>query len=321
MNKRTKRIFCMIIAAFMAVWMMIFSCFTVVADDTETPIVPFTGPVDISGLNLVLSGEIGLVYHFYVRTSYRNGYITLTCKDDTVKMNIADCAKDTEMRYVATYNLTAIMLSEQVVINVYDASGNLLATRSSSAEDYAKALLAGDKATEKEKNIAKTLINYGHYAQIACAEAGSWKIGKDYVETPAFNAPSVNSSVFDKYKIEWSSDKVDFGHLSMSLRLDYKTGIIVYIPTEQKPSVKVNGKTVEPVVSKRRANSYEIEIDGVNALNLENKITLTVNNVNVTFCVFSYCNLAVSSQISPNTVVAMRALYEFHKACVEYSKS
>lgn len=320
MKAQGKRSISILLALILTLQMMFVSGITVFADGTETPVVPVDSGVEINGLNLVLSGEIGLTYHVYVPRKYRDGIMVLKCMDEEITMNINNCDRDNDLRYTATYYLSAIELSEPVTLTVYAVDGTtVLAYKSCSAEDYVKLLLEDEIATEKEKNIAKTLINYGHYAQLACSEANGWVIGEDFAETTEFYAPTVDTSVFDGYEIEWQNHTATVNRFSMSLKLDYKTGIHLYFPLAEKPTVTVNGEEVEVMESERLENNYEIFIEGINALNLEDEYEITVNDVTFTLSPFSYCYLAVQHNTSENTIDAMRALYEFYQATVDYN--
>lgn len=295
---------------------------TVFAENTETPIVPTDSGVEINGLSLVLNGEIGLTFHVYVPRKHRGGTMELKFMDERpITVNIADCPRDNNLCYTATYCLSAIELSEPVTLTVYTAEGEELAQKSCSAEEYAMLLRADEDATENEKKVAETLINYGHYAQLACSEANGWVIGEDIAETTAFYAPSAKTSVFNKYKVDWQNQTEELNSFSMALLLDYKTGIHLYFATAEKPTVTVNGEAAEATMSERLENNYEILIDGINALNLEDEYKITVNGAEFTISAFSYCNLAVANNIGTNTVDAMRALYEFYQATVAYNTS
>lgn len=320
MNIHGKRSLAVLAAAILAVQMIFASGIMVFSDDTETEIIPTDSGVEINGLNLVLSGEIGLTFHVYVPRKYRSGTMVLEFMGEkTSPAIINECPQDSDYRYTATYYLSAIELSEPVTLTVYDADGNPLARKTRSAEDYINQLLDEGGATDKEKNIAETLINYGHYAQLACSEAKGWVIGEDYAETTEFYAPTVDTAVFDKYEIDWLNPTEALPQFSMSLRLDYKTGIHLYLPLDEKPAVTVNGEAAEVIEIDRSGNKYEIFIEGINALNLEDEYEITVNDVTFTLSAFSYCHLAASYNSSANTIDAMRALYEFYQAIVAYN--
>ncbi len=321
MKTQGKRSISILLAVILILQMMFVSGITAFADGTETPIVPINENVKINGLSLVLNGEIGLTFYVYVDRQYRSGTMEFTFMDEEpITKNITDYPQDSSTRrYMATYYLSAIELSEQVMLTVYDTDGSILAQKSCSAEDYVELLKEDNKATDAEKNVAQTLINYGHFAQLACSEANGWVIGEDYKETTELYAPTVDTSVFDNYEIKWQNHTAIFNQFSMSMRLDYKTGIYLYFSLTEKPTVTVNGEAVEVKESQRLENNYEIFIEGINALNLENKYEITVNDVTFTLSAFSYCNLAVQHNASENTIDAMRALYEFYQATVDYN--
>lgn len=312
-----KQIACIFLAVILTVQFGV----TVCAEDTETPIVPADSGVEINGLNIVLSGEIGLTFHVFIPKKYKGGTMEFTFMDKPpITMNIADCPLDNNLRYLATYYLSAVELSEKVTLTVFDSDHDPLAQESYSAEEYVSFLLKDENATEKEKNVGKALINYGHYAQLACSEANGWEIGKDYKETTAYGAPAVDPSVFEAYGIEWQNEAAALRRISMSLRLDYKTCIRLYLPLSEKPTVTVDGEAVEVTQSERLENNYEILIEGINVLNLNKKYEITVNDVTFTLSAFSYCDLAITHDVSENTVNAIRALYEFYQATVDYNE-
>lgn len=317
-----KRLLSVLMAFSIAVQMMFAFGVFVFADGPETPIVDIDDPkVLINGMNLILKGEIGFVYHVYVPKEYRDGYMELEFMDEEpVRMLIKDCPRDSDLRYTATQYLGAVELSEPITLTVYDKDNAVLATMTRSAEDYAKMLIKDPKTTDKEKQVAKALINYGHYAQLACSEANGWVIGEDFKATTAFNAPTVDNSVFDKYEIKLENFTSEYNKVSMALRLDYKTGIIVYIPAENKPYVAVNGVEVEVNPREGVEGSYEAEIKGINVLNLEDEYKITINDASMTLCALSYCKLAVERNTSINTIDAMRTLYEFYQATVSYNE-
>ncbi|MCQ2450788.1 MAG: hypothetical protein MJ080_02265 [Clostridia bacterium] len=291
--------------------------------DTETPIVSPTD-VDIYGVSIVLSGEIGLTFHVKVGKPYWGGTMELKFKEKEdsapITLNIKDCPSEGLTLFTATYYLSAIELSEPVMITVFDANHKMLAQDSCSAQEYVNLLRFDKKATEKEKKVGISLIKYGHYAQLACSETNGWEIGKDYKETtcPETDELQFDAAVFDDYEIIWKNHTAEFNQFLMSLQLDYKTGIHLYLPLKDKPTVTVNGEAVEVTVSERYENYYETYIDGINAFNLEEEYEVTVNDVTFTLSAFSFCNLVVSNGGNENTVNAMRALYEFYQAIIDY---
>lgn len=314
---RKKRFFSALMAFFLAVECLLSAPIPASAD-TETEIVPITeDKTKINGLSLTLDGDIGLVYHVSVPTAQKSGYMVLEKSgEQTLRTAIRECPRDKNGRYTVTQYLSAVELSEPVTLSVYDQSDVLLATKTKTAEDYANALLADRSATAKEKKVAQTLINYGHYAQRACAAANGWEIGIDVAETAAFYPPSVDASVFAPYVVQY--DGVDLLPMALALRLDYRTGILLYFAGKEPPVVTVNGNAVALTACSAGIFSWVTEIEGVNALHLEDEYIVSVDEKKVTLCAFSYGAMLMQDPVSGDTMDAMKALYEFYDATCAY---
>lgn len=274
--------------------------------------------VSIEGVSLVLSDGIGLAFRVYVPQKYRSGVMVLEFMDDKpIVVNIADCPHGNDKRYTVTYYLNAIELSEQVTLYVYaeydDEHSSPLARASCSVEECVALLKDDEKAPEQEKVVAEALMKYGYYAQLACSDTNGWTIGKDYAETiHPVDELGCDVSVFKSYGIDWAKHPETPLNFSVSLQLDYKTGIHLYFPLDEKPTVVVNSEAVEVTDSDRLENTYEVFIEGINLLNLEDKYEITVNTATFMLSAFSCCNSMISDNADENTVNALRALYELY---------
>ena len=293
----------------------------VTLDEGVTVNADYGESVDINGLNLVLTGEIGLVFHTAVPEKYLDGSFVLTCRtSDTVTYKISECGKDSDGRYLAKYNLSSIELSEPVTLTVCDKDGNVITSKTKSAEEYGNVILNGNEATTEEKNVVRTLLNYGHFAQIECADYNGWEIGKDYAETSQYGDLTTDKSVFDEYKANWTKHDASLTKIGVQLCLGYKTDILLHFPVTDKPTVTVNGEETEVEESTITDYNYRICIKAISALDLEEKFTVEVNgNTSITLSALSYCKLAVE-QGSEKSINAVKALYEFFKATAEYNK-
>lgn len=276
--------------------------------------------VEISTLNLVLTGEIGLVFHTAVPEKYLGGTFVLTCPTgDTVTYNIGECGKDAEGRYLAKYNLSAVELSEPVTLTVCDENGDTITSKTKSAEEYGRALLADVSSTVKEKNVAKSLLNYGHFAQTACAEYNDWVIGEKYTETAKYADLTTSADVFEPYEFSLDIDESDVTALDMQLRLDYKIDMFFHVNVNGALSVTVNGETVEAEPDTEE-NRYIFAVKGISALDLTKEYTIVINeNTILKVSALSYCNI-VMKQNNENCIDAAKALYEFYAAVKDYNK-
>lgn len=276
--------------------------------------------VDISGLNLVLTGEIGLVFHTSVPEKYIDGSFVLTSRtSDTVTYKISECGKDAEGRYLAKYNLSSIELSEPVTLTVCGKDGNAITSKTKSAEQYGKVLLEDETVTEKEKNVVRTLLNYGHFAQIECSEYNGWEIGKDYAETAKYADLTTDNSVFDGYKHSWSGKDSSITKVGVQLDFNYKTNINLYFATKEKPSVAVNGETVTVEECTADGFQYRVSVKNISALDLAEEFEVLINNKKtLIISALSYCNSAIK-QKGTTSENAVKALYEFYQATVKYN--
>ena len=272
--------------------------------------------VEINALNLVLTGEIGLVFHTAVPDRYLNGSFVLTSRTgEPVTCKITDCAKDNDGRYLAPYNLRAIELSEPVTLTVCDENGDEITSKTKSAEEYGAALLQDETVPEKEKAVAATLLNYGHFAQIECAAYEGWEIGKDYAESAKIADLTVSDSAFAGFAILHTGDAPRVG---IQLKLGYKTDLCLHFAAGSPLPVTVNGAEAVTVPSAASGFETTLCIAGIGALDLADEFTVAFENgATLTLSALSFGRLAIRSG-SENCKNAVRALYEFYLATQAY---
>lgn len=277
--------------------------------------------VDISGLNLILTGEIGLTFHTVVPDKYLDGTFVMTSRTgEEVTLNIAECYKDSLGRYMAKYNVSSIELSEPITLTVYDKDGNPLATKEKSVEDYGKWLLDSGDTTEAEKDVIRALLNYGHFAQIECSEYEGWEIGTDYAETAKYADLTTADSAFNEYTYTWTGYDSEIHKIGVQLDLDYKTDVLLHFPTAEKPTVLINDEAAEVEESPIEEYNYLIRIEDISALDLAKEFSVKVNDkITLTLSAMSYCKLAIEKG-SENCKNAVKALYEFYQATVKYNE-
>ena len=276
--------------------------------------------VEINGLNLILDGEIGLCFHTKVPEVFLEGSFVLNCKNySPVTYNISGCEKDLQGRYLVRYNLNAVELSEPITLTVYDKKGNPLATKQKSVEDYGKALILQADTSEKVSEVVTKLLNYGHFAQIEYSDYEGKVANKDYTETAKYSEITTTNDVLDSFKYYWKNYDAKLQNVSAQLELGYKTKINIYFSDTEKPYVTVNGANVD--VSEYAPGNYKIVIDGISALDITKEFTVSFGgNTSLTLSAASYFNLALQYG-NENNINAMKSLYEFYLATVNYKQS
>ena len=276
--------------------------------------------VDINRLNLVLTGEIGLVFHTVVPEKYRGGSFVLASRTGgTVTYPISECGIDREDRILAKYPLSAIELSEPVTLAVCDENGDIITEKSISAEEYGRILLDDETVLEKEKDVARTLLNYGHFAQIECAENNGWVIGRDYAETAKYAELTADTGAFADYEIRISGNDPAVTDFGAALLLGYKTDLVLYFSSDSMPSVTVNGEKTDVEVYDLSDHRYRIAVREISALDLAQEFEIVINGkITLTISALSYCRLAAGNS-GENNINAVRALYEFYLSTVKYN--
>lgn len=273
-------------------------------------------PCDICKMNIILSGEIGIVFHTNVKTAYLDGSFVLSSRTgDTVTYKITNCSKDADGNYLAKYNVSAVEMAEPVKIQVLDKSGNLLAEKEKSVAGYASSLLADNSTSSDEADLVKKLINYGYYAQLACSAADGWEIGNDYAQIQNFSSPAVNASVFEGFAPVYSGD----GKCTVSYKLafDYKTDFILYISSGSVPEVTVDGNNA--TVYECLDGRYAVVIKGISLTNLAQSYDVVINgSLKITVSPLSYGALAFESG-SQTTKNAVASMYELFNAFVAFN--
>ena len=278
--------------------------------------------VNINALSLVLSGEIGLVFHTVVPQEFEGGTFVLTCRTKEPKtLAIRDCEKDGEGRYLAVFHPGAIELSEPVTLTVYDAEGNALTSKENSVEGYGRLLLQTEDVTDAERDVIEKLLNYGHYAQIECAAYNGWEIGMDFAATEKYADLTTADSAFDGFGFEDEGyDPTVLGY-AVQLSLDYKTDLLLHVNASQIPAVTVNGAQAEVLPGEPDGYEYLIRIDGISALDLEKEFAVVFNETEtLTVSVASYFGLAVKNGNKSNCD-SVKALYEFYCATLRYREA
>lgn len=273
---------------------------------------------EIVSAQMILSGEIGLVFHTRIPEAYRNGSFILSCRTgETVTYAIADCETDKNGNYLAKYNLKSVELSEPVKLSVCSKDGAVLTERSISAEQYGIDMLKeGSVATDAEKNIIRALLNYGHFAQISCSKHNGWSIGTGYAATAKYADLKTDMSVFKDYAAKWSGTDESITRTLLSLSLDYKTDIKLHFYATKKPAVTVDGKAAEVTLCEQ--GYYEAVIPCVSALDLAKEFTVTVNGkITIVLSALTYGNMAIT-QNDDDCRDTLKAMYEFYQSVLAY---
>ena len=303
--------------------------------------------------SLTLGGEIGV--NFYMNLSMlsdaekASSYMTFTVgtENKEVKSKADYDAKKTGEN--GTYGFTCYMNAIQMAdpINAtfhYTQNGE---EKTVEKENYKVRLYLIScqqeaSVSEEVKDLAKSLINYGHFVQIYLAGIRNWTLNTDYMEidlidedTVVYNyetvAAALDNAVYNSVRTNNTGGDIVENGITYSLVLDSKTAIRVYFrPTdgyEGKFTVTLDGVSYTP---KTVGGRYLVEITGIAAHELGDMHTIEVTTANGTAHVevsaLTYVNDMLNAktgttQAETDAKNAVCAIYYYYKAADDYKKA
>lgn len=249
----------------------------------------------------------------------------VTLRDDlsmNFKMDVDESIKDTaqvvltvgnktttqSVKEVVSVNVTAIQMNDTITVQV--VNGNDKSEKQTfTVLEYAQSVLADEELSEYHQMV-KEMLNYGGYAQtyfgyntdnLANEGLNPEEVGKE--EVPQEDVP---------VEIEGAVEGISAYGASLVFR--NKIAVRYYFKVTgdvANYTFKANGVTYNPVVTTE--NVY-IEVPGINPQDLENTITVTVNDT----LSFSYSPMTyivrMSQKGTENMRPLMKALYNYYLA-------
>ena len=266
----------------------------------------------IESMDLLLGGDIGLRYHVAVNdTALReSGKATVSIgskKSSTVEMSCS--TTDKAGFYLFPFTVSSVQMAELVKVEFKDKDGKVIAEDAKSVEDYYNLVKGSDTTSDDQKEMVRTLVNYGYHAQQALSKTNGWSIGTDYKASTQHGSLSSTADDLKAYKPVISGSDPNVKDIQLSLLLDNKTTLCIYVQTKNgdAPAVTVDGASVTP--EDNGDSWWLVRITDIDALNLSAMHTVTANGYTVYLSALSYASVA-----GKNTIDAMRALLDYYHA-------
>ena len=279
-------------------------------------------PVAFETMSLTLDGSLGINFFVQVNdlSALGDGARMEMAFDnfdgETLTVDFTDAEYDeAKGKYKFTFYVNSLQMAEEVNAAFRYGDGKSI-VRTTSVAAYAGLL---EKISENPKtvNVAKAILAYGYYAQLACQETNGFTLGDD----GKYNAMEAPESVPDTgvdlsdYALSVSGSDENITALSMSLALENKTDICLYATAGTKPAV--TGADVE---IQKVGQRYRIVIPNIPAHKLSKIYTLNIGGLTVKVSALSYINSVLNSKKrSDNYKYAVASLYEYYLAALYYS--
>lgn len=273
----------------------------------------------VEGYSVSISGNIGLGYRIFTDgiDIDTNDVIKFCYDDGTV---IKEMEVDQANYYTYTCPVSASKMGKEIrtyyVVNGFE----ICISEGYSVQKYAETLIENTASNEEYKKVAdlaKAMLNYGAYSEIALTDVTSSNINSSLTDEEKTLAELPDLSEY-KYTVSGTSDKVKYSGSLISLKTE--TVIRHYFTVAdgvnaEELTFTVNGNAVTPVKDGRY---YRIDIANVNAKNLDVNYQVNVDGLTLDYSVLSYVYSAISSSsISDSVKDSVKALYHF---CIETKK-
>lgn len=287
---------------------------------------------------LVLSGQIGVIFHLTVpdtfKSNYPNAYMTFTVNGvEGEQFMLSQAEQDTTYTgnpYVFTCYINSIQMAEKITATFHYGSG-LTVSNKCSASDYIDMAVADETFQQDATLMAllNAIKDYGHYVQIPLKAYHQWEDGK-YAEMSAateYDADTVSTAqtAVEGYAMT-GIDRSLIG-AEIDLELNSETTIHVYL-------TKTSGVTSftatrdesdsDMSISYDSANdTYTVTISGISAHKLAKTHTIHVTagstKFDITVSALSYVYSAINGDEQYSGLKnAVTSLYNYYNATMSY---
>ncbi len=270
----------------------------------------------IESMDLLLGGDIGMRYHIAVNDPelQQSGAMTVSIgskKPSETTVPYSEAPKDESGAILFPFTVSSIQMAGPVTVEFKDKDGKVFASDARSVEDYYN-LVENSSATEDQKEMVRTLVNYGYHAQQALSKTNGWSIGTDYKASSQHGSLSSTADDLKAYRPVISGSDPNVKDIQLSLLLDNKTTLCIYVQTKNGdvPAVTVDEEPVSP--EDNGDGWWLVRIPDIDALNLSTMHTVTANGYTVYLSALSYASVA-----GQNTTDAMRALLDYYQATLK----
>ena len=264
----------------------------------------------LAGHTISLDGDIGV--NFYMElddavaqssTAYMQFTIPTGETTQTVEMPVSEAQKKIlsgKTYYVFKCRVAAKEMDSEIHAHIVngDVNGKIYTY---SVQEYANAVINGNYR-ESLKNLVKSMLNYGAYAQIYFG--GSTEIGADASAISGITAQTIKDAIGTNTYSAQMPAGVEFSGATLSLKSE--TTLSLYFTSESTLSF---GSGVE----KESKGSYQIaRVRNIPAKQLGEEITVGVDSGSVTYSPMIYCiRVLDGGSDNVNLQNAVKALYRY----------
>ena len=268
---------------------------------------------DVESWNLTLSDDLAVNFRLNVNEAIVDtAKIVVAVDGDIREYPVASLVAQADGTYLVTAHVAAAQMNDTITVKIVDGE-NESVTKEYTVAQYAKTILANDSYSAYHA-LVKEMLNYGNSAQTYFGYNVENRIDVDLTGT---GAAEVAADAAPEMVVSGNVDGISFYGASLLFR--NKIAVRYYFTVTgdvNSYTFTVNGTEYEPVL---KDNLYYIEVADINPQDLDDSITVMVNNtLSVSYSPMNYI-VRMSTKGSDNLKALMKALYNYHLAAEAYT--
>lgn len=281
----------------------------------------------LTGYSLNLKGKIGFNFYFTLKEELLNdngAYIQFIMPDGTTNKVFIKDGESTNNGYRFTCYLTASEMTQYVKFKVITSDNTIGKEYQYNILDYIESVSKmSNPAQDKLMNLMNSMLNYGGYAQVLFDKYTNHLANYDVKDNFEDSINSIKKGDFLNYKAAISNSGDGVSVKGLSLQLKASTLLRVYFNFEDESKiaqydVTLDGKKVD---LQKSENGYYVLIDNVRPMDLAQKHTITVGNLQIECSALSYAYIVIDNEdFDQNLQDTIKALYLYYQNSKEYFK-
>ena len=264
---------------------------------------------DVESWGLTLGGDLSVNFMLSVHEDIREtAKIVITVAGEAKEYVVADLSAhpDNGLYYVSV-NVATAQMNDTITVQIVNGD-DASVTKEYTVANYAKIILANDSYSAYHQ-IVKEMLNYGDAAQ---TYFGYNVDNRTDVDLAGVGTVEIPADAAADMAVSGKVDGISFYGASLLFR--NKIAVRYYFTVTGDISSYtfiVNGTAYEPVL---KDGMYYIEVADINPQDLDDAITVTVNDIlSVSYSPMNYI-VRMSTKGSDNLKALMKALYNYHLA-------
>ncbi len=258
--------------------------------------------------NVVLQDDIGVNFYIRVNENIRDtAQIKITVDGKSVSHAVSALTADANGSYKVKVDVSAAQMTSPIRVQVVN-DGQISAEKTYTVAQYAKTVLNSDDMGAYY-HLIKEMLNYGGAAQTYFGinnhdMANAGLTGVAYNDVPA--------AAETQYSVSGSAAGVQLYGATLVLRNQVAVRIYFQISDDIAAHSFVCGD--EALTPVKAGDKYYVEIDGINPQDLDENVTVTVDNgLTVSYSPMNYM-VRMNQNGSESLKELIRALYNYHLA-------